>query len=416
MGKLVGKSVGTRRPNERLRLARLQRGWRQMDTVVALERLNRYLSDGDEVGADETTISRWERGVIVPGDFYKAQLCLVYKVRSPEELGWESTPALVNEIERLENRLSSVPAEATAAPDDTREDDTLNLHRPFDPSRRTALRRVLATAATAIVAPHVLADPGVWDRLRTPGGAPANIRSDLWRHTVELTRHFEHLRRTTAGRHLIASVRAHLDFVASCLRDSSLAPGEHLPMVSAFGEVAVLAGRLSFWDLHDETRARHYFEMAGAAAHESEDRALASYAIAFTAELETYVQQPRSGAEQGRAAQELAGGAVTPRVRSWLSGVEAEANANSGDSEACVSALARAHEAMAEVKDGDPDPQWIEFFDESRLLGYEGACLTRIGRSSQALTVLGQAADSTDPALKRYHAEIAADTAWSLAQ
>jgi hypothetical protein len=96
--------------------------------------------------------------------------------------------------------------------------------------------------------------------------------------------------------------------------------------------------------------------------------------------------------------------------------VEAEAHAHLDDAEGCLRALDRAHEAMDRTAPDDENPQCIDFFDRTRLAGYEGACLVTIGHSSRALEVLRQAAADTSPLLKRYQAEIASDTAWCLVQ
>jgi hypothetical protein len=294
-------------------------------------------------------------------------------------------------------------------------------------ARRDFLRRLAALAGPPLVlgaaSPSLLLSADNWSAapqsldLAAAEMAGGDTTAGLMpEDIVQLTAHYERLRRRVSGRHLIGPVRAHLDFVTRYLRESSQPAAVRLSLVSALGEAAVLAGRLSFWDMHDEPAARHHFEMATAAAHEAEDRALAAYALAFTAELATYIQQPGLAAGRSRAAQELAVGSTSPRVRSWLAAVEAEANANIDDVEGCLRALERAREAMAEARPGDADPQWIEFFDGPRLQGYEGACLARIGHSRPALQVLGRAAASTNPALKRYHAEITSDTAWALAQ
>ncbi len=286
--------------------------------------------------------------------------------------------------------------------------------------RREFLRRLVALAAPPVVLSLTGAEqPTIMPRVAglsehqwTPAPMPVGLTEADVR---ELTNQYERLRRRVSGAHLIGPVRAHIDFVARYLRDSSLATSTRTALMSAMGDAAVLAGRLAFWDVHDEAGARQYFAMAGEAAREAEDRPLGAYALAFSAELATYVKQPEQAVMLSRSAQELAAGTASPRVLSWLAAVEAEAAAHTDDAEGCVRALAQAREAMDRSTPDDHDPQWIEFFDQSRLAGYAGACLVRIGHAD-ALPVLRRAATYTDPALKRYQAEIAADTAWALAQ
>ena len=132
----------------------------------------------------KNAVSRWERGVVQPSDRYKAQLCLVYNVGSPEELGWDSLPGLLSEIDKLEKRLPSEPpgAIATYVP----LEDSLHLHRPFDPSRRATLRRLLTTAATAIAAPQAFAGADLWERLSAGARNPGAMTSDTCRSLGQL--------------------------------------------------------------------------------------------------------------------------------------------------------------------------------------------------------------------------------------
>src|SRR5690349_9618909 len=61
-------------PNERLRRARHLKGWTQSDLARA-------------VGTEFETISRWERGIMMPSAYFREQLCRVLE-RNPEELGF----------------------------------------------------------------------------------------------------------------------------------------------------------------------------------------------------------------------------------------------------------------------------------------------------------------------------------------
>src|SRR6266487_342011 len=60
-------------PNEQLRQARHFKGWTQSELARAL-------------GADFKTVSRWERGITVPGAYFREKLCSVLD-RTPEDLG-----------------------------------------------------------------------------------------------------------------------------------------------------------------------------------------------------------------------------------------------------------------------------------------------------------------------------------------
>jgi peptide/nickel transport system substrate-binding protein len=66
-------------PNERLRRARSLKGWSQADLAA-------------HVGTSFEIVSRWERGVAVPGPYYRERLCTVLG-KTAEELGLSGEPA-----------------------------------------------------------------------------------------------------------------------------------------------------------------------------------------------------------------------------------------------------------------------------------------------------------------------------------
>jgi tetratricopeptide (TPR) repeat protein len=234
-------------------------------------------------------------------------------------------------------------------------------------------------------------------------------------HVGQITALYEYLRRRIPGAQLIGAVRGHVDFIAQYLRENSLTASSRAELVSALGQASVLAGILSFWDMQDEPAGRHFFEAAGTAAREANDNSLAAYALGFTAELESYLQHSARAIELSRAAQEAAHSLNSPRIRGWLSAVEALASAPT-DRASVLRTLERARNDMASTKPSDPDPHWIKMFDPTRLESYAGDILLKSGHAPLALVALQQADAGTDPALKRDRAEIAADTAWAFAQ
>src|SRR5579863_7578399 len=60
-------------PNMQLKLARERKGWSQEDV-------------GQEIGTDAFTVSRWERGVTMPGPHFRQKLCALFDM-SVVELG-----------------------------------------------------------------------------------------------------------------------------------------------------------------------------------------------------------------------------------------------------------------------------------------------------------------------------------------
>ena len=74
-----------RRPNQRLRCARLQRGWSQQRVADLLNQLP------GATRADRELVYRWEAGKRTPSPFYRERLCQVFNM-SAEQLGLVELP------------------------------------------------------------------------------------------------------------------------------------------------------------------------------------------------------------------------------------------------------------------------------------------------------------------------------------
>jgi hypothetical protein len=79
--------------------------------------------------------------------------------------------------------------------------------------------------------------------------------------------------------------------------------------------------------------------------------------------------------------------------------LEAEAHAMLSDYSACSRALDRATTALdaAATFEGDPRPR-VDFFDSAWLTGQQGACLAKIGRTSEAREALTASIEAQGPA------------------
>jgi tetratricopeptide (TPR) repeat protein len=344
------------------------------------------LSPERDLGVDESLIYRWERGEkgkprTLPGTHYRALLGRV----CDNEVG------SLSEIARREflGKLAAIGGPSMFFSFTGMEVLIGSTHWTASPN---AIEQAVVALST---------------------GNAFDMTAD---HVGQITALYEYLRNRIPGRQLINPVRTHIEFIAQHLRESSLTADSRSALVSALGEASVLAGVLSFWDLHDEGGARSHFQKANDAAREAGDHALWVFSLGFAAELETYIEQPQRALPLNRAAQGGAANVASPHMRSWLASAEAQALARAGsDDVAMHRALENAHKEMARTKSGEPGERWIRFFDPARLEAYEGATLAKAGQGRSALRVLRQAAIDTSPSLKSYHAEIGADTAEALA-
>jgi peptide/nickel transport system substrate-binding protein len=92
-------------PNERLRHARDLKGWSQADLA-------------EQVGTSFEMVSRWERGVTVPGPYYRQHLCVALG-QTAEELGLlRRRPEAFTPLPAPADRPVEPPAAATQVPTD----------------------------------------------------------------------------------------------------------------------------------------------------------------------------------------------------------------------------------------------------------------------------------------------------------
>ncbi|MCC9310171.1 hypothetical protein LN042_24395 [Kitasatospora sp. RB6PN24] len=131
---------------------------------------------------------------------------------------------------------------------------------------------------------------------------------------------------------------------------------------------AVLAG----WMSHDvglERTAQRYFVIAAQAAKEAGDRPRAAEAISRTARQLLHHGRGAEALELMRLAR-TAGDGMAPRTRAMLNTVEAWAQATLGNREEVARLLGEAEEYF--VLDSDePQPVWMQSFNESELHGME---------------------------------------------
>lgn len=121
--------------NDQLRRQRKLRGWSQKR--VADELKQRF----EESGASAKDVGRWERGIRIPGPFYRERLCLLFGLTA-DQLGF---------IDSLcEEDQDETTYQPTVVPQWEQAPELGDIMTKFDPSRRGFLGTVLAGASTAL--------------------------------------------------------------------------------------------------------------------------------------------------------------------------------------------------------------------------------------------------------------------------
>ena len=190
---------------------------------------------------------------------------------------------------------------------------------------------------------------------------------------------------TVPAETMIDPVRAHAELGTELLgaTGSSMLRAR---LAAPVAETALLAARLSFFDVQRPECASAFFDTARQAAKESGDPALLSAVLAHTAFPAAFAGVAGQARALIRQALEVGLRGASAEQRSWLYAVQSEVEARLGDGRAATEAIARAE---AELGRGGPArPAWLDYYDASRLTGFSGFCQLAAGRPSRAAEAL----------------------------
>jgi tetratricopeptide (TPR) repeat protein len=162
-----------------------------------------------------------------------------------------------------------------------------------------------------------------------------------------------------------------------------------------YGIAAELA-RLTGWtyfDARQYNQARAYFTEALQLAKEIDDRQFMANVLACMSLQGTYQDKPADSLALVTAAQDQARSAVdsTPRVLSMLSMREAFAHATLGNRDSTHRAMGEAHRHFEQIRVSDPDPSWVTYFDETKLIVDTGIAHGRLGEAATAEPLIADA-------------------------
>lgn len=311
----------------RLRQERLRLGLTQGEVAEALAALA-WSSQHERLGVDAMMVSKWERGLKCPRRSYRRLFCLLYG-RTEEELGFR--------------------AAAVTRPDLTGD----------DVNRREFLKgaALLGLAATNPFRPldeltHLLHHPAI-----DPGTVAA------FDAVVEGQRRIYW---TAPPRPLFDAAAAHAQLGLDLLRSGG---GSNRPALArSVAHCSLIAGRLAFFDLAEPRVARRCFDIARDLADEAGDRPLRGAIFGHMAFLPGFSGDLANASAALVAAEDDARHAG-PQTRAWLRCVRAEISARNG---AAPEALAGVLRAEDDLDAAGSDPEWLDFFDASRLAGFTG--------------------------------------------
>jgi hypothetical protein len=165
-------------------------------------------------------------------------------------------------------------------------------------------------------------------------------------------------------------------------------------IVSLIGQAASVAATLFMLDQGDYGSTSRYMAVAARAAQQCGDVELLSITMAIRAFQSAYSGDPASGLAFAREGAELAAGAH-PRTLGWVTAVESEMHATTGDR----AAWERSVDTAASLVGGAmPEQPWkgIGAFTPAKATAYRGTGLMRLHRYADAQLVLTDALGQLD--------------------
>jgi len=393
--------------NNALRQLRLRRFWTQADFAAAFEARSRQI--GRPLSLSVRQVRRWESDrPPLPLPAYQAVLEALFGVPI-ERMGFQ--PQWVREqtgppdAASGSERPGGAGAGVTRSPQDDHERQDPVKRRQFMASA-VALGSGGLAAAGPVPAARATQDPAAPAQpVRRADSAAAAASAERPEGPVDpalvagyavITAQHRSLYWSVPAGSMFAPVAAHCELGLGLLRAAG-SPALRARLARPVAETALLAARLSFFDLRRPRLADGYYTAALEAAHESADRALAAAVLAHMALAPAFAGQQRRARELMAHAHRQARAVACPVQSSWMYAVESEIEARVGGAALANDLIERAEGELAASGGPGAGPgsggavqEWLDFFDASRLAGFRGYCRLAAGRGAEAAASLEQ--------------------------
>lgn len=220
---------------------------------------------------------------------------------------------------------------------------------------------------------------------------PAHPTPELAASVHELADQYQALYHSTEPSVLMVPVVAHLETVRDVLREN-ITPAMRRRFMANQARVAMLAGRISFFDMSDSMGARGYYNLALEAACEAGDHLQAAAALGHTAFIPAADHGYAAALDYLRGAASHVSRQPHGPVSSWLAAIESEMHTNAGSSTAALKAIDRARDDL-HAPSLAADLPWFDYYDSIRLDGFAGYTSLRAGRFDESRATLSNALD-----------------------
>lgn len=424
-------SKANKQPNVLLRKQRELRGWSLQEVVDQIARLCE--AEGKTAAVNLYMVSRWEAGIHQPIPFYRAKLCQLYNL-SAVELGFITTPP----SSQIEQHAPVQPATSASEtlkgindpqPEQVRDTKMIELLSPANyalrfpmfpmppasitlqennldlmRSYRQMLHDLLMLASTILI----LSPSMQWAAQRHDKPVPTVTEMSI-DELESITISYWRLCKNTSL-DLLGNLLEHFQTVIHLLRrPQSKEIASRL--YSLAGECTQLLGK-TLYDAQEYILAWFYYAFSLKAAQAASNHELWATGLGRMSLLLMYWKRPQAALPFLQEARQLT--IQSPRIRCWLTAIEAEIHAHLGDVEACDTALATAKTLTTSETIGED--RYATGFNLSRLAGYEGSCLVRLRQPARALPILQQTVALLDPQAIRRRSTLFADIGLAYAQ
>jgi hypothetical protein len=295
----------------------------------------------------------------------------------------------------------------------------VSLHHPIRArgstrsSRRHFLGGVVGLSTTALTGISLGADATA--HLRDLGSPGARWRAST-ETAADLTTLATSYRRAYAGQAAVDQLLPRATGLMHVLIDMGKRdqwPGPRADLASLVGQMALLTGLLHVMGPRDLGGARARYDLALRAATEAEDWDLAAYVLGSLAFEATSAGRLGDARALRDAAWDLAERRAPPRTRAWAAALSSELFARDGDEAASRRSLDLGFTAIAQTRD---DPAWkgVGWFDETRLIAYEGGNLVLLGQYPSAVGALRLSLGQLAPDRFKHRCTLSTDLATAL--
>ncbi|MBB5159306.1 XRE family transcriptional regulator [Saccharopolyspora phatthalungensis] len=280
-------------------------------------------------------------------------------------------------------------------------------------TRQQFVRGVVGFGLLPLIAP-LDATAEAADTLAYAGEADSGVNSASAAAYAEITAAQRALYWSAPPQELLNAVAEHTRFGVRLMQRTS--HSEHRRRLAfALTESALLSARLAFFDLRDADRAGRFFDTAREASLEARDHALSAAVLAHNSFIPGFAHDKEAALPLIAAAHAHAKHAGGKLLRSWVHSVSAEIAAKLGEVQASLRSIGNAQDALV-AEGGNPDPVWLDFYDESRLHGFAASAQLAAGRYAAAARNLTTALEGLGPHEGKQHSVLLLDLALAYAQ